>query len=66
MFVPDIYQYTAIRLRVVLNPRLRLSEPPIRRFFRVVTPKLHFAPNGTYVPATPPLFAPCPTHALTR
>lgn len=37
---------TNIRLRLVLNPKQKVSESPLKRFFRVVLPRIEFSPAG--------------------
>lgn len=57
-------EITSVKLTVVFNPKLKVSEAPLKRFYHSVLPKLSFGEGGALEPGPSAVFKKLPTAPL--
>ncbi|EGD77065.1 hypothetical protein PTSG_07405 [Salpingoeca rosetta] len=59
-----LMQHTAVHITLLLNPTPRVSEMPVKRFYRAVMPAITFSDDGTLDPGPRAVFANLPRASL--
>ena len=57
-------EITKVKITVVFNPKLKVSEAPLKRFYHTVLPKLSFGEGGVLQPGPSAVFKKLPTAPL--